>query len=258
MKLTNLFINKLFLIFSFGTCLWINYLSNALPINGFTPKQLSDLYPNLFVPAGFTFAVWGLIYLFGILSMGFLMFQKSLKLSCVYQSFSIVNALNMSWLLAWHFQLELLSLCIMVLLLTMLSYFYLEIRKPQISPIKYMGLLRVFVSIYLSWICVATIANFTTVLVYYGFRPSDGIQVAFTLVLLFVALAINMLMARKFIDAAFPLVLAWAAFGIFSKNTEQVSVYWVSWAAFLVMVFALMSSAFTLFKERSLLFRSNP
>ncbi len=25
--------------------------------------ELSDRYPNLFVPAGFTFAIWGLIYL---------------------------------------------------------------------------------------------------------------------------------------------------------------------------------------------------
>ncbi|MCR4395201.1 MAG: hypothetical protein NUW07_00530, partial [Candidatus Saccharicenans sp.] len=41
----------------------INYLANALPINNLDTRQLSDKYPNLFVPAGFTFSIWGLIYL---------------------------------------------------------------------------------------------------------------------------------------------------------------------------------------------------
>ena len=41
----------------------LNYLSNALPINGKTAGQLSDEIPNLFVPAGLTFAIWGVIYI---------------------------------------------------------------------------------------------------------------------------------------------------------------------------------------------------
>lgn len=40
-----------------------NALANALPINGLTTGQISDFYPNLFAPAGWTFAIWGLIYL---------------------------------------------------------------------------------------------------------------------------------------------------------------------------------------------------
>ncbi len=40
-----------------------NGLANALPINDITTGKVSALYPNLFVPAGITFAIWGLIYL---------------------------------------------------------------------------------------------------------------------------------------------------------------------------------------------------
>ena len=40
-----------------------NYLANALPFNNKTTGQLSDQYPNLFVPAGITFSIWGIIYL---------------------------------------------------------------------------------------------------------------------------------------------------------------------------------------------------
>lgn len=41
----------------------INYLAVSLPIGGMTTGALSDLYPNLFTPAGITFSIRGLIYL---------------------------------------------------------------------------------------------------------------------------------------------------------------------------------------------------
>lgn len=37
----------------------MNYLANALPLNGKTTGELSDAWPNLFVPAGLTFSIWG-------------------------------------------------------------------------------------------------------------------------------------------------------------------------------------------------------
>ena len=41
----------------------VNGLSNALPLNGKTAGELSDQYPNLFVPSGLTFSIWGVIYI---------------------------------------------------------------------------------------------------------------------------------------------------------------------------------------------------
>ena len=35
----------------------VNGLSNALPLNGKTASELSDQYPNLFVPSGLTFSI---------------------------------------------------------------------------------------------------------------------------------------------------------------------------------------------------------
>ncbi|MDZ7935160.1 MAG: hypothetical protein U5M51_09390 [Emticicia sp.] len=40
-----------------------NSLAYALPNNGKNTGQLSEQYPNLFVPAGITFSIWGIIYL---------------------------------------------------------------------------------------------------------------------------------------------------------------------------------------------------
>ena len=41
----------------------VNALANILPINGIGTGAVSDSYPNLFAPAGITFAIWGVIYL---------------------------------------------------------------------------------------------------------------------------------------------------------------------------------------------------
>lgn len=54
---------KIFNLVMFVVMVVMNYLANALPINEKTTGQLSELYPNLFVPAGITFSIWGVIYL---------------------------------------------------------------------------------------------------------------------------------------------------------------------------------------------------
>ncbi|MGB5257057.1 MAG: hypothetical protein WBN44_07355, partial [Woeseiaceae bacterium] len=50
-------------IVAFSIVIIVNYLSNALPINGQSMAEISAKYPSLFTPAGFTFSIWGIIYL---------------------------------------------------------------------------------------------------------------------------------------------------------------------------------------------------
>ncbi len=42
----------------------INALANIIPINGVTTGNVSDNIPSLFTPAGYVFAIWGVIYFF--------------------------------------------------------------------------------------------------------------------------------------------------------------------------------------------------
>ena len=57
-----LFLPILNLLGFLGTVI-VNGLANALPLNNKTTGELSDQYPNLFVPAGLTFSIWGIIYI---------------------------------------------------------------------------------------------------------------------------------------------------------------------------------------------------
>jgi hypothetical protein len=63
-------------IIGFIAVVAVNTLANTLPINGKTTGELSDAYPNLFVPAGYVFAIWGVIYL---LLLAFTVYQASSK-----------------------------------------------------------------------------------------------------------------------------------------------------------------------------------
>ena len=50
-------------IIFYSIVIYTNYLANALPIGGVTTGEVSDLLDNLFTPTGFTFSIWGVIYL---------------------------------------------------------------------------------------------------------------------------------------------------------------------------------------------------
>ena len=197
----------------------VNYLANALPINGYTTGELSALYPNLFVPAGITFAIWGLIYLFLI---AFTIFQwtpwgKPVA-STVKAYFFISCLLNSSWILAWHYRQVVFSVLIMfALLITLIKLYRITRSVDQTWYFKLFSAIPF--SIYLGWICVATIANFTTMLVDLDLQPVypeiwPAIMLAITQLLVF---GVN----RRKANLAYSLTIIWAIGGIILKQSQQ-------------------------------------
>ena len=160
-------------ILGFTGTILINALANILPINGKNTGELSDLYPNLFVPVGLTFSIWGIIYL---MLLAFTIFQtknifrkdneNSYFIEKINYFFFISCIANTAWIFAWHFQQISLSLIIMFILLISLIIIYkkLEIGITSRSKMeKY--LVHLPFSIYLGWISIAAIANISVFLV---------------------------------------------------------------------------------------------
>lgn len=206
----------------------VNALANALPINGKTTGALSDAYPNLFVPSGLTFSIWGLIYLLlGIFAVYQLIsaFRRSEELSSFIDRISIFFiiscAANIGWVFAWHYEFVGISLIFMVILLFSLLAVYqrLEIRKRGLSWQERIGWGIPF-SVYLGWITVATIANVTALLVDIGWN-GFGLSPAFwTILVIIVATIITLLIAFTRQDVFFPLVIEWAFLGIILKRVR--------------------------------------
>lgn len=205
----------------------VNALANALPINGKNTGALSDLYPNLFVPAGLTFSIWGLIYL---LLIGFVVYGLGKSMTSANDfphldkigGLFVLNCLaNIGWIFSWHYLQIYLSLVIMLVLLGTLIAIYqkLEIGKFTASRSE---ILRVHIpfSVYLGWISVATIANATAVLVHSGWQGWGMGEVgwAITMIIVGMLLALRMLIGR--LDLFYGAVVVWAYIGILIKRNQ--------------------------------------
>jgi len=204
----------------------VNVLANALPINNKTTGELSDQYPNLFVPAGLTFSIWGVIYLllaiFVIYSLVVALRKETVESSFIKHIgvlFFISCLANISWIFAWHYEVVPLSLVIMLILLGTLLAIYLRLRigKSGSTTIeKY--LVHLPFSIYLGWITIATIANVTALLVDINWN-TFGLGEPFwavAVIVVGIAIALTILFTRK--DIFYCLVVDWALLGILLKR----------------------------------------
>lgn len=203
--------------------LYVNYLANALPIAGRTPAEVSGMYPTLFTPAGFTFSIWGIIYL---LLLGFAVYQTAFwnKLTPVFMQrigwlFALSCIANAGWLFAFHHLQIGLSVFVMLVLLGSLTAIYLRlgIGKTE-APAAERWLVRLPFSVYLGWITVATIANISILLTHVGWNGEPGGPVLWTLMVLAAATGIGLWAVFSRRDMAYALVIVWAFYGIYSKR----------------------------------------
>jgi len=221
----------------FGAMVAMNYLANALPINGKTTGQLSEAYPNLFVPAGITFSIWGIIYLLlaAWCVMQFFPASKDIALK-VSWLFMVSCVFNGVWILAWHYQKLPLSLLIMAGLLVSLILINLQLKD---SP---MGLPKAAFGIYLGWICIATIANVTAVLVNAGWGGMGISQQAWTIVMIAAGTLVVSLTILRINNPYVGLSVIWAFAGIILKRSvdSQGIVIAAALGILLVAVFTLL------------------
>ena len=208
----------------------LNILSARGLINNTTPGQLSDRIPNLFVPSGITFSIWGIIYVLLFLFVGYQAraLVKTVADDVTYLKrigwfFVLSNVANSCWIIAWHYELVPLSLAFMVLLLASLLTIYLRLGiglQGKTTGRKDKIFFHVPFSVYLGWITVATIANVTAVLVWVGIESYTSSAVVWTVVVIFVATLITSCMLIKRRDVAFGLVIIWALVGIVVKRLD--------------------------------------
>lgn len=240
-------------VFSFIFTLIVNFLATNLPLNDLTTGQISDMFDIYFVPAGYVFAIWGLIYL-GLL--GFVIYQAlpvnrdNQRLAKIDGWFSLSNIANALWLVSFHYLQFGLALALMlVLLLSLIMIFLrLDIGKEKVSGAS-LWLVNVPFSIYLGWITVATIANATQLLFIMGWNGFGIAPAIWLVIMLATAVAISGLMSFTRRNIAHALVLIWAFVGIAVKFPENPTVSFSAWGAAALVGFLLAVALIT--KPRS-------
>jgi hypothetical protein len=224
----------------------VNVLANALPINGLTTGEISDRFQVYFVPAGYVFSIWGLIYVALIV---FAVYQalpsqrENPRLRSVGWWVCLGGAANSAWIFLWHEEQFLLTLVAMLTLLASLIVTYLGLGTGSFAVGRgETWAARVPFSIYLGWITVATIANVTSVLDFlqwdgFGLAPTVWMGIVLAAVLVIAAL-VNF--TRR--DVAYSLVILWALAGISVKHAAVPEVAVPTWITFGLVALSLLAA----------------
>ncbi len=222
----------------------VNGLANALPINGLNTGQISDRFKVYFVPAGYVFSIWGLIYL-GLIA--FAIFQalpaqrENPRLRTTGWWIVLGGLVNIAWIFLWHYQVFPLTILAMLVLLVSLIIVYLRlgIGRTGVSRTE-TWLVRVPFSIYLGWITVATVANATSLLDYLKWNAFGIAPETWMVIILAAVLVISTIMSFSRRDIAYILVILWALAGIGVKHVSVPVVATSTWITFGLVALGLL------------------
>lgn len=214
-------------IFGLVIMLTLNTLAVTLPLNGYNTGELSDRYPNLFVPIGLTFAIWGLLY---ICLTGFVVYSVIIDrnhsnrhenpLKSYSPLFLLSCLLNALWIVCWHYLLIAQSVVVMFALLLTLIVLSNRLKDRRGSTVIEDFFIRGSISLYLGWISVAFIANIAAYLV--SLKPqSYGLsEVTWTIIVMIVAALLALYSSIVKRDGLYSVVVLWALYGIYLKHTQ--------------------------------------
>ncbi len=242
-------VRQIAVISALSMTLIVNGLANLLPINGKTTGDVSDGIPSLFTPAGYVFAIWGLIYL-GLIA--YAVYQalpgqkENPRLRAIGWWFVLSSIANTVWIFLWHYGYFAATLLFMGTLLFSLLVIYqrLEIGKLQVSRGETWAV-RVPFGLYLGWITVATIANVSIALVANQWDTFSISATVWTYIMLAVGTLVGVGVAVVARDRVYAAVLVWAFIGIAVKQASITpSVSTAGWIAAAVMAIALVFGPF--------------
>lgn len=243
-----------------------NWAATSLPLNGVTTGALSDEIPNLFVPAGLTFAIWGIIYALLAGQVAVILMTVSGKKAMAGGATAVWTAreawllafnfaANIGWIFAWQWRLVGLALGIMLVLLATLILLEERSHEKAITNISASDhgsparrfFLSAPINVYLGWIMVATIANVTALLAKLGWNGFGLDPRAWTVLVIAIAAILYALLATTRGAVAAPAVGVWAFAGIALKRLQVDADYsrpvWIAAIAAAAVVAAAVISA---------------
>jgi hypothetical protein len=231
-------------VLAFAITITVNALASSLALNGRTTAEVSDLYPTLVTPAGYVFAIWGLIY---VLLLVFVVFQalpsqrEKPFLKQINVLFVLSSIFNVSWLFLWHYDQIVLSVALMFGLLASLIAVYLRLGIGKTSvTLKEKVFVHLPFSVYLGWITVASIANVAAALVSIQWDGFGLANDAWAVLVIAVALLITLAVIATRKDVAYSLVLVWALIGIAVNQSAYQNIVIAAEVSVLIIIVALL------------------
>ena len=228
----------------------VNGLAGTTVLNGRTTAQVSDLYASPFTPAGYVFAIWGIIY---VLLLVFVIYQVLPKQRNkpfqrqIGALFILSSVFNVVWLFLWQYDYIAVSVVVMFALLATLVAVYLRlgIGKSNATLTEKLSVHLPF-SVYLGWITVASIANVAAALVSVGWDGFGFGAETWAIAAMGTALVVTLVVIAARRDITYSLVVVWALVGIAVKQNAYPNIVFTAEVAiaaiFIALAFSLLVS----------------
>lgn len=233
-------VKKISVLLGLVIMLAVNAMAVLLPLNNKSTKELSDAIPTFFVPEGYVFSIWSIIYL-ALLAYAIYQLLPQAKNNTRLHGIAwlfVLNAFsNAGWIFLWHYEYVATSVVFMLVILGTLIGIYrlLGIGIEKVNNIEY-WLTHFPFSLYLGWISVATIANIAAALYVHNWSAWGIAPQLWSVLMLVVATVLSITMLLKYRDYVFAGVIVWAVIGIGRNFSEDSRILWTCVASVIVIV----------------------
>jgi hypothetical protein len=194
----------------------VNVFSNISPPNGLNIGEISNtIFADVqVIPARYAFAIWGLIYV-GLIAFGIdqLRPQQQHNPTLHRSRYLLIAAClaQIIWVFLFLSRQFVGSVVAMLAILVPLALMYVELRRGtnRISR-RDRWFVQIPISVYLGWITVATVVNVASALYSLGWTGGGISSELWTAIVIGVSAAIALVIAIRYQDWAFGLVIVWA------------------------------------------------
>jgi translocator protein len=228
-----------------GAVLAANALAGSGALSGESIGVLANRYPSFFLPAGWVFSIWSLIYVW----LAAFMIHQALPsqrhnpvLRRVGWGWVVNGVLNVAWVVTFSFGLFGPALAVMVGLLVNLVWI---LERTRFGQTEMAVRDRLFVAwpfaLYLAWISVALIANTFQYVNYLGWTGFGVPGFLWSAAMMVVATGLAAFMVVHRGNWFFPLVFAWAFVGIADRHRDTATVAGTAYAMTAVALVVLVA-----------------
>lgn len=204
--------------------------------------RITDRYESLFVPAGYAFSIWGLIYLAVTIYLVYSLTHKQKQVTAHARLAILLSLLavgGIGWITAYvNFQLGLSVLIIAAMLIVSgmaLKAVDVVVRQNIGSRLMYIPF-----GLYAGWLTVAAISNISLWLKSTGWMQNSLPEPVWALIMLIVAAALGIAVAIRWRNITYTLVICWATLAIWVKQTNETVAGFAMAVAVMLFLFAVL------------------
>lgn len=217
----------------------VNWMASKGYINNVLTGDVSDKYPTFVTPAGYAFAIWGLIYLgLIVFSLYQALPQHLERFRSIRTAYVLSSVLNCAWIYLWHYEMIAASVFVIFAFLGTLAFICLKLRDADSTADILLA--QTPFALYFGWLTVASILNTAVAFVYLGIEVSETTGTVIACALIVAATVLGAALRPVVSNSAYPLAIAWALTAIaLQQNWRTAIIFFCAFGVIALLVSAL-------------------